>query len=188
MIKKIYNGIWIVAMTCITLWITSIAYGLSIQKITTKNWWKIVTWKYYVRWYYWGQYAFDLQKKMFKLGFSENDTIIIINNCKKQGKLGHIKNVGQCIKTAWMIWYTESSGWQHCLNNNCMGLYSWRKAYKNKDKMFKDWISKYIRYWFNHPYPYEYYGRNPKTRYCFGVCMNGLKNSWIAYKVLNLNK
>jgi len=37
---------------------------------------------------------------MFKLGFSENDTIIIINNCKKQGKLGHIKNVGQCIKTA----------------------------------------------------------------------------------------
>ena len=188
MIKKIYNGIWIVAMTCITLWITSIAYGLSIQKITTKNWWKIVTWKYYVRWYYWGQYAFDLQKKMFKLGFSENDTVIIINNCKKQEKLGKIKNVGQCIRTSGMIWYAESSGWEHCYNNNCMWLYAGNKAYKNKDKMFKDWISRYVKYWYNHPYPNEYYGRNPKTRYCYGGCYDWLKNSWRAYNILNSNK
>jgi len=53
-----------------------------------------------------------------------------------------------------------------------MGLYSGRKSYKDKDKMFKDWIKRYIKYWYNHPKPYEYYGQRPITRYCYGGCMN----------------
>ena len=51
--------------------------------------------------------------------------------------------------------------------------------------MFKDWIRRYIRYWYNHPKPYEYYGANPKTKYCYGGCYNGLKNAWKAYNVLH---
>ena len=196
--KAFVKLIGYIALTCVIASIDFISYWVYLQyknnwnvykeKATANNYGKIVSWCYNVRGYCWHQYAFDLQKRLFKLWFNANDTVIIINNCKKQEKLWKIHNVGQCIKTAWMIWYTESSGWEHCLNNNCMGLYSGKKAYKNKDLMFKDWIRRYVKYWYNHPYPYEYYGNNPITKYCYGGCYNGLKNAWKSYNVLHSNK
>ena len=194
--KALYKLIGYIAWTCIISSIGFISYGVykenwnvyKNEKLTAENYWQIVSWCYNVRGYCWSQYAFDLQKKLFKLWYNENNTIIIINNCKKQEKLWKIKNVGQCIRTAGMIWYTESSWWQRCYNNNCMWLYSGKKWYKDKDQMFKDWLSRYIKYWYNHPYPYEYYGANPKTGYCYGGCMNGLNNATYAYKLLNSNK
>lgn len=148
----------------------------------------IETWKFLVRGYEWWNYAFELQDKLLKLWFSENDTIIIINNCKKSTTF-----VWRCIKTAWMIWFAESGGWKKCLNNSCMWL---KKSYKDKDLMFKDWIVRYNKYWYNSPLPIHYYSINwkpSKTRYCYNEawtyktyhCPNWLKNATYAFNLLN---
>lgn len=168
--------LWIIFMF---LWLSK-AYDMEI-KHNVKT-------KYKVRWYLWWEYAFTLQKRLMKLGYSDNNSVIIINNCKKQGKLGKIKNVGRCIQTAWMIGYVESWSWKHCLKNNCLGLYQGRKGFKNKDEWFKDWVSRYVKYWRWYKKPYHYYWPNPITWYCVFTNMQALHNANYAYKVLNYNK
>jgi len=157
-----------------------------VAKTEAKTPWEVgymETGKFWVRGYEWGNYAFELQDKLKQLWYSDNDTVIIINNCKKS-----TVNVWRCIRTAGMIGFAESWWWNRCRNNNCMGLYTWNKAYKNTDEMFKEWIKRYNRYWYKHPEPHKYYWYNPLTKYCYnpdGACENWLRNSTYAFKLLN---
>ena len=142
--------------------------------------------KHKVRWYTWGTYAFDLQKKLMQLWYSDNDTVIIINNCKKQCKLWKIKNVWRCIITAWMIGFVESSWWNRCLKNNCLWLHQGRKGFQDKDEWFKYWLKRYVKYWRWYKKPYHYYWPNPITWYCVFTNMQALHNANHAYNILNI--
>jgi len=153
--------------------------------ITQTERWNIIEWCFIVRGYCRKQYAFDIQQKLFNLWYSENDTIIIINNCKKAEKEWLKTSVGQCIRTAGMIWFVESSGWKHCYKNNCMWLYDWRKSYKDKDEMFKDRMERYKKYWYNHYKVNDYYWKNPITHYCASKNEYVVKNAEKAFYILN---
>jgi len=148
--------IWMI-LILIGLWQTKANY---IQNPTKKQ---TVVW-----WYTWWSKAIELNNKLIKIWYSPYKSALIINKCKKFRKTW----VVDCIIALASIWKAESNMFRKCYNNNCVGMYDWRKWYKNISDWLDDFMIRYNKYWYTWRqkwgthffYPYNW--KMPLSRYC----------------------
>lgn len=132
-----------------------------------------------------------LQQKLIELWYSTWDSKIIIDWCKDIENKKY--NARHCVALAAWVWISESSAWNKCYKNSCMGVMpnGKIKGYKNKKAMFKDWLIRYKKYWYkSHPKDLYWNNWKPwKNRYCLSEystktiwwCPAWFKNSFKVY-------
>lgn len=121
----------------------------------------------------WSSGTYKLQDKLINLGYSDDVSKMMINQCKE-----HAKDPRNCVVTAAFIGKAESSSCTKQINNNCWGLRNHK--FDTKTQAFQRWLKSYNKYWFRHLKPKDFYGRNSKTAFCvdehssrtYGWCPN----------------
>ena len=152
-------------------------------------WCKKVVW-----WYCWGDRAVELYNWMRKLWFSDYNSKLVINKCKKNIITGSVEN---CIIAVAGIAIAESGWFKHCRKGQCM----WVKKFwfKNLSENLDDWLSRYTKYWYTwrwkgwawffysinwHPSPSRYCTEEQSSWMKKFDCPNGYKHFSYVYNFL----
>lgn len=138
----------------------------------------------------WSKSTYVLQDKMREVGYSDELSESIINECKKSAK-----NPRNCVIIASFVGKAESNAWRAKNGNNVFWVMG--KKYASKEDSVKEFVKKYEKYWYNQRNPSSFYSAvpnvKPKTYYCLSErsskslthCPNGSKNAWNAYRKLS---
>lgn len=124
-------------------------------------------------------------QKMIDLGWKKDSAMYFIQKCKKS------KEPANCVLIGTFISCAESSCTKKAKNNNILGIerkWKWVK-FKSEKEAIDFWIGQYNKYWYKWNKPWNYYGANPITKYCFpekknNWGKNGLNNSTKAYNFM----
>ncbi len=92
--------------------------------------------------YTWGNKAFELQKKLINIWYTDYQSKLIINKCKKFRTTW----VVDCIIAIASIWKSESWAFKHCYRWQCMGVKKF--WFKNLSANLNDWLIRYNKYWY----------------------------------------
>ncbi len=128
-----------------------------------------------VWWYCWWERAVELYNWMRQLWFSDYESSLVINKCKKWIITWSVENC--IIVTAWIA-MAESWGFKHCWKGQCM----WVKVYgfKNLSENLDDWLSRYTKYWYTWRWKgwarffYSLNWRPSLSRYCTEEASSGM--------------
>ncbi len=176
-IEKLRTDKILFTIVCIImLWMFLIWVGLSQTKAVDMS---HIKQKTTVVWgYAWGSKAIILHKKLIKVWYTDYQSKLIINKCKKFRKTW----VVDCIIATASIWKAESNTFKHCYHNNCVGMFDGWKWYKSISDWLNDFMKRYNKYWYNWRkrwwasffYPHNWH--IPLSRYCLAKTNYGWLN------------
>ena len=139
-----------------------------------------------VWWYCWWDRAVELYNWMRQLWFSDYESSLVINKCKKWITTWSVED---CIIAVAGIAVAESWWFKHCYLGQCM----WVKKFwfTNLSENLDDWLSRYTKYWYTWRrkgwagFFYSLNWRPSPSRYCTEEqsswmrrfhCLNGYKH------------
>jgi len=165
--KKIDTILTLLATLLVASWIVLIIFWAVQTKAYNHEqfWCKKVVW-----WYCWWSRAVELYNWMRQLWFTDYQSKLVINKCKKFEKLWMKWGVENCVIAVAWIAIAESGWFKHCYQGQCM----WVKVFgfSSLSDNLDDWLKRYTKYWYTWRWKWWasfFYSLNWKpslSRYC----------------------
>lgn len=139
----------------------------------------------------WNESTQTKYENLISIGMPKDVANSLLTHCKALAT-----DPAHCVKIGASILGAESSLGNRCHKNNCTWIEAGKIAYATKDEWIKDWVKRYIKFWFRRPNPDHFYSnspdRLPATRYCMdehssgskGYCPNGNMHAWKTFNSL----